>query len=171
MHICTHVCICTCMSMGVYVYIGVCTGIVYLYSTPQVDPLRFLMSSVMFYTCLPLWPLRKHYTYQSNGIHYNDVIIGAMASQITSLAIVYSIVYSRADQRTHHSSASVAFVWGIHRRPVNSPHKGPETRKIFSFDDVIIPGTCFIWYCVQSSKFKFIQHCDWLLHCRSRIVP
>ena len=43
--------------------------------------------------------------------HYNDVIIGAMASQITSLTIVYSTVYSGADQRRHQSSALLAF-WG-----------------------------------------------------------
>ena len=49
--------------------------------------------------------------------------MGAIAAQITSLAIVYSTVYSDADQRKHQSSASLAFVRGIHRRPVNSPHK------------------------------------------------
>ena len=43
-----------------------------------------------------------------------------------------------ADQRKHQSSASLAFVWGIHRGPVNSPHKGPVTRKMFPFDDVIM---------------------------------
>ena len=64
-------------------------------------------------------------------IHYSDIILGAMASQITSLTIVYSTVYSGADQRKHQSSASLAFVWGIHRSPVNSPHKGPVTRKMF----------------------------------------
>ena len=61
-----------------------------------------------------------------------------IASQITSLAVVFSIVYSDADQRKHQSSASLAFVWGIHRGPVNSPHKGPVTRKMFQFDDVIM---------------------------------
>ena len=61
-----------------------------------------------------------------------------MGSQITSLTVVYSIVYSDADQRKHQSSASLAFVWGIHRWPVNSPHKGPVTRKMFPFDDVIM---------------------------------
>ena len=64
--------------------------------------------------------------------------MGAIASQITSLTIVYSTVYSDADQRKHHSSASLAFVWGIHRGPVNSPHKWPVTRKMFPFDDVIM---------------------------------
>ena len=71
-------------------------------------------------------------------IHYDDVIMSAMASQITSHTIVYSIVYLGADQRKHQSSASLAFVRGIHRWPVNSPHKGPVTRKMFPFDDVII---------------------------------
>ena len=65
--------------------------------------------------------------------------MSTIASQITSLAIVYSIVYSDADQRKHQSSASLAFVWGIHRGPVNSPHKWPVTRKRFPFDDVIMP--------------------------------
>ena len=64
--------------------------------------------------------------------------MGAMASQITSLTIVYSTVYSDADQRKHQSSASLAFVWGIHRGPVNSPHKWPVTRKMFPFHDVIM---------------------------------
>ena len=64
--------------------------------------------------------------------------MGTMASQITSLTIVYSAVYSGTDQRKHQSSASLAFVWGIHRWPVNSPHKGPVTRKIIPFDDVIM---------------------------------
>ena len=59
-------------------------------------------------------------------------------SQITNLTIVYSTIYSGADQRKHQSSASLAFVRGIHRRPVNSPHKGPVTRKMFPFDDVIM---------------------------------
>ena len=70
--------------------------------------------------------------------HYIDVIMTTVASQITSLMVVYSTVYSFADQRKHKSSASLAFVWGIHRRPVNSPHKWPVTRKMFPFDDVIM---------------------------------
>ena len=64
--------------------------------------------------------------------------MGAMASQITSLTIVYSSVNSGADQRKHQSSASLAFVRGIHRGPVNSLHKGSVTRKMFPFDDVIM---------------------------------
>ena len=67
-----------------------------------------------------------------------DVIMDTMASQITSRTIVYPTVYSGADQRKHQSSALLAFVWGIPRWPVNSPHKRPVTRKVFPFDDVIM---------------------------------
>ena len=71
-------------------------------------------------------------------IHDNVVIMSAMESQITRLTIVYSTVYSCVDQRKHQSSASLAFVRGIYRWIVNSPHKGPVTRKVFPFDDVIM---------------------------------
>ena len=72
-------------------------------------------------------------------VHYNDVIMRAIASQIISLTIVYSTIYSGTDERKQHqSSASLAFVRGLHRWPVNSPHKGPVTRKMFPFDDVIM---------------------------------
>ena len=70
-----------------------------------------------------------------------NVIMGA--SQITSLTIVYSNDYSDADQRKHQSSATLAFVRGIHRGPVNSPHKWPVTRKIFPFDDVSMDWLVF----------------------------
>ena len=73
--------------------------------------------------------------------HYDDVRMDAIASQITSLTFVYSIVYLDADQRKHQSSVSLAFVRGIHRGPVNFPHKWPVTRKMFPFDDVIM-----IWF-------------------------
>ena len=58
--------------------------------------------------------------------------------KLTSLTIVYSTVYSGADQWKHQSSASLAFVRGIRRWPVNFPHKWPVTRKVFLFDDVIM---------------------------------
>ena len=61
-----------------------------------------------------------------------------MTFQIT---IVYSTFYSGGDQRKLQSSASLVFVRGIHRRPVNSPYKGPGTQRMFPFDDVIMrPG-------------------------------
>ena len=59
-----------------------------------------------------------------------------IASQITSLTIVYSTFYQDADQRKHKSSTSLAFVRGLHRGLVNSPHKGPATWEMFPFDDV-----------------------------------
>ena len=71
-------------------------------------------------------------------IHYGDVIMGAMASRITSLTIVCTTVYSGTDRRKHQSSASLAFVRGIHRGPVNSPHKRSVTRRMSPFDDVIM---------------------------------
>ena len=90
--------------------------------------------------------IATHSCHQSNirsARHYGGVIMGAMASQIASLASFYSTVYSGADQRKHQSSASLAFVRGIHRWPVNSPHKGPVTRNMFPFDDVIMLGS--VW--------------------------
>ena len=82
------------------------------------------------------------YVFSQVGVtHYNDVIMSAMASQITSLTIVSPGVYPGADQRKHQSSASLAFVGGIRRWPVNSPPKGPVTRKMFTLDDVIMINT------------------------------
>ena len=77
--------------------------------------------------------------------NYSDVIINAMASQNTSLPVVYSTVNSGRDQRKHQSSTSLAFVRGIHRSPVNSPHKGPVMRKMFPFDDVIMKTLLIMW--------------------------
>ena len=68
--------------------------------------------------------------------------MGAIASQITSLTIVNSTVYSDADQRKLQSSASLAFVWGIHWGPVNSQHKW----EMFPFDDVIMATHLKIGY-------------------------
>ena len=88
--------------------------------------------------------------------HYDDVIMGAMSSQITSLTIVYSIVYSGTVQRKYQSSASLAFVWGIHRGPVNSPHKGPVMREMFPFDDVIMITDifCRFWFMLYHAYIR-----------------
>ena len=67
--------------------------------------------------------------------------MSAMAHEITSFTIVYWSVYSCADQRKHQSFTSLAFVRGIHRWPVNSPHTGPVTRNMSLFDDVIMVFT------------------------------
>ena len=69
---------------------------------------------------------------------YNDVIMSVILSQTTGVSMVYWTVCSGADQRKHHSSASLALTRGNHRWPVNSPHKDPVTRKMFSFDDFIM---------------------------------
>ena len=118
-----------------------------------------LASHIMKFSLLIKWTpetlgsfCQNNLPYFQNGVltwkrvphHYDDVTMSLMASQITSLTIVYSTVYSGADQRKLQSSASLAFVWGIHRGPVNSPHKRPITRILFPFDDVImiIIGWC-----------------------------
>ena len=73
---------------------------------------------------------RKWNTSKWNGnVHYNDVIMSSMASQISGVLIGCLNACSVADQRKHQSSMSLAFVRGIHRWPVNSPHKGPVTQK------------------------------------------
>ena len=73
-------------------------------------------SSVRSYT-INSYELDGTLSYAADAIHYNDVIMSMIASQITNLTIVYSTVYSGADQRKHQSSASLAFVQGIHRGP------------------------------------------------------
>ena len=66
----------------------------------------------------------------------------AIASQITSLNIVYSIVYSDADQIQHQSSASLAFVRGNHRDRwiprTNGQLRASEIKLIFEFANACI---------------------------------
>ena len=91
-----------------------------------------------FFMCVYQTPLETPFVFHLDKYHYSDVIMGTIASQITSVSIVYLAISTGADQRKHQSSASLAFVRGIHRGPVNSPHKWPVMRKTFSFDDVIM---------------------------------
>ena len=87
--------------------------------------------------------------------------MGAVASQITSLMIVYSTLYSGAYQRKHQSSASLTIVWGIHRWSVNSPHKWLVTRKMCPFDDVIMHR----WNPFEKSQYcgkRFYAFMAWL---------
>ena len=109
-------------------------------------------------------------------ILYNcDVIMGAMASLITSLTSVYSTVHCGADQRKHQSSVSLAFVRGLHRRPVNSPYKWLVTQKMFPFDDVIATSENtpllqdFSQWRVRF-KWKLYCHCMKNLRQRYRII-
>ena len=99
-----------------------------------------------FFTFCQHWPVVDGYLCEPvfnmvciiNHGHYSDVIMNAMASQITGILIVNSTVCWGADQGKYQSSALLAFVRGIHLLPVNSPHKWPVTRKMFQFDDVIM---------------------------------
>ena len=95
---------------------------------------------------VPHW----HVIHASGGgciyaLHYGDVIMGTMASQITSPAIVNNRLFRRRSKK-HQSPASLAFVWGIRRWPVNSPHKWPVTQKMFPFDDVIMSKLERKWF-------------------------
>ena len=95
---------------------------------------RYIHMSDLF--CIVLLYVILVLSYKSRGsvpyyfyCHHNDAIMGTMASQITSLMIVYSTVYSGADQGKHQNSALLAILWGIHQWPDYSRHKGPVTRK------------------------------------------
>ena len=103
--------------------------------------------------------------------HYSDVIMGAMASQITSLPIVYSTVYPGAGQRKHQSTASLAFVRIIQRWPVNSPHQWPENVSIWWRHHVqycpVITPTTREWSEICAFRFEFkiwsmfyVNHCS-----------
>ena len=74
----------------------------------------------------------------SDTAHYNDVIMGAMASH-QRLDCLLKSLFRSIYKRHHQSSASLGFVRRIHRWPVNTPYNGPVTRRTFPFDDIIIP--------------------------------
>ena len=76
--------------------------------------------------------------------HYWDVIMSAIASQITSLTIVYSTVYSGTDQRKHQSSSSLAFC------ARNSPGTGE-----FPAQKASNAGNVFIWWCNHGNRRPF----------------
>ena len=97
--------------------------------------------------------------------HSNEDIMNAMASQTTGVSIVCSTDGSGADQRKHQSSASLAFVRGIHRWPVNSPSKIPVTRKMFTFDDAIMVHILQVRSCdmymrasISKTRVKSYEH-------------
>ena len=100
-------------------------------------------------------------------VRCQDICRHHEGSQITSLTIVYSTVNSDADQRKHQSSASLAFVRGIHRGPVNSPHKWPVTRKMFPFDGVIMfCYTYFLWSSYFNLENSFASKIGYLYSTR-----
>ena len=61
------------------------------------------------------------------------------------------------DQRKLQSSTSLAFMRGIHRWPVNSMHKGPVTRKMCPFDDIIM-SVIVAWHPISIRSFDFNIH-------------
>ena len=91
-----------------------------------------------------IFDLRSDKRYLCIVMHYRDVIMGTIASQITSLTIVYSIVYSDLDQRKHQSSASLAFVGGIHRDRWIPRTKGQLRGKCFH----LMTSSCFQIFCI-----------------------
>ena len=125
---------------------GVCNSVTKLIGLNHMTVYEVLIG----FPCIGITPYSLIWLIQ-NRKHCNNVIMGAIAYQITSPTIVYSTVYSDADERKHQSSASLAFLRGIHRWPVNSPHKWPVTRKMFPFDDAIMNTHRYIiicWYLV-----------------------
>ena len=126
----------TSMSMAVLLGCGVVSeniGEKYL-----LDWIQIKILSQLIFRMPNLWTL----LYYLRHCHYTDVMMSAMSSQITGVYIVCTTVDSRAGQRKYQSTASMAFVTGIHQWPVNSSHQRPVTRKMFLFDDVIM---C-LWY-------------------------
>ena len=105
-------------------------------------------------------------------LHYSDVIMTTIASLITSLAVVYSAVYSDADQRKHQSSASLAFVWGIHRDRWIPRTKGQLRGKCFH----LMTSSC-IWkimpcVCIISISMchQFQFYSNWLIYLIKKVL-
>ena len=92
---------------------------------------------------------QTYYVRTVTNSHYNDVIMTTVASQITSLTVVYSTVYSEADQRKHQSSASLAFVRGIHRDRWIPRTKGQLRGKCFH---LMTSSCCPIIYRLSSKR-------------------
>ena len=103
--------------------------------------------------------LSGEHTYAHSFNHYTDVIISAMASQITSSTIVYPTVYSRRKSKKTSKLHAAGLCEGIHRWPVNSAHKGPVKRKMFPFDDVIMTRLCLVGLssCVPGGKLSCLR--------------
>ena len=91
-------------------------------------------------------------------LHQNDVIMSAVASQITSVSTVCSSVGSGADQRKHRSSTTLAFVRWIRRWSEVPAQKASNTEK-FS-----------IWLC-HHGRFNLWVHCNKFNFCILRAIP
>ena len=122
------------------------TSYILMYREPEAKLLRSVIYRLCFTSCSHSDTSDVIFEFDSFTLQWRHN--GTMASQITSLAIVYSTVYSDANKKKHQSSASLSFVRGIHRGPVNSPHKWPVTRNMFPFDNVIMswPYDKVMWF-------------------------
>ena len=99
-------------------------------------------------TCFMQLGMLWYHTRMRYLSHYSNIIMRVMAFQITSISMVCLTICSGADQRKNQSATSLAFVRGIQRWPVNSLHKGPVTRKMFPFNDVIMHLEKIMAYCL-----------------------
>ena len=120
-------------------YMPLCESIVYVTSFQNTSWSQWTSSGIVDFDGLV-------FNHQGMNIHNADrhpttLQLQWRHNECDDLTFVYSTIYSYADQRKHQSFASLAFVRGIHRWPVNSPHKGQVTRKVFPFDDLIMPLT------------------------------
>ena len=110
--------------------------------------------------------LQGHSTLFWLGIQHGSIVwvimrrrgVSSERRRSSCSSFVYSAVCSGTDQRKHQSSASLAFVRGIHRLPVNSPHKGPVTRQMFPFDDVIMQ-----FHIMHVTAVLFVRVCEKVL--------
>ena len=111
--------------------------------------MNILLATVTFqFLCV-----RRYLVSTDSTYHYDDVIMTRLASQITSLTVVYSIVYSGVNQRKLQSSASLAFVREIHRGLTRTNGQ--------------LRGKCF--HLMTSSYRSCWQHCNALVrtHCNN----
>ena len=106
-----------------------------------------------------VWSLRHQIIINHN--HYSDVIMSAIAAQITSVLVVYSTICWSTDQRKRQRSASLGFVREFTGDRWNSPHKGPPTRKMFPFDDTIM---IFAMYDLLDLLSKRFDMCPWNIY-------
>ena len=130
-----------------------------------------------------IWDLRLPHCQWSNLEHYSDVIMGTMASQVTSLTIVYSTVYLGTDKKKHQSLASLALVRGIHRWILRT--KGQWRGKCFHlmtyhedmgeyitwFHSTTKPCTPILLYIAHMSRYAWFPGISSDLSARKLITP
>ena len=122
-------------------------------------------------------------TYATSSLIYGDLAQGLLILYFVCFGPVCAVMLLHAHcftvldvtlrwrhnehQRKHQSPASLAFVWGIHRGPVNSPHKWPVTRKMSPFDDVIMSWfksfKLLVIFCGNELRHYWLRF--WLIAC------